>query len=129
MHSVPVSLLAPQQCQASLASAGLLAEAQICGRSTSDTCETDIGSALACADRSGVYYLKGVYSAETSCGKSNDQVAAFSTCDAQWIRSAMANPQKYSTPQPEYIQQSNSPIGIQVNRPASPAQYLPPQYK
>lgn len=92
MQHTPVSALPDSECQARLQSTHLgYTNSLICGITQQDACEVDSGSALACADRSGRYTLKGVYSAETGCNESN-QVVAYTRTDLQWIRSFLQRP-------------------------------------
>ena len=132
MHSVPVSVLPPNQCQSSLANSRLtFSDSTICGIPRADSCEADVGSALACPDKTGRYVMKGVYSGETGCG-TQDQVTAFTKIDAQWVRDSKRNPNaqtRVNVPQPEYLPQSNSPQGYAVAQQKPPVrgqQYLPP---
>ncbi|CAO1376414.1 unnamed protein product [Diamesa serratosioi] len=130
MHSIPISVLPQADCQAKLQASSLgYYDSLICGISQSDSCQVDVGSALACADRSGRYSLKGVYSAETDCNSPN-QVVAFTHTDLQWIREAKQNPLKarVQPPQPEYLPQSTNEQGYIIAKPTSPQRlYLPPQ--
>lgn len=91
MQHTPVSVLPPADCQSKLEASRLgFTDSLVCGVSQQDACEVDSGSALACANRSGRYSLKGVYSSETGCNESN-QVIAFNRIDLQWIRNHIAN--------------------------------------
>ena len=123
-------MLPQADCQAKLQASSLgYYDSLICGISQADSCQVDVGSALACADRSGRYSLKGVYSAETDCNSPN-QVVAFTHTDLQWIREAKQNPLKarVQPPQPEYLPQSTNEQGYIIAKPTSPQRlYLPPQ--
>lgn len=86
MQQVSVSVLSDAECRASLSGSRLsYADSTICGVPKLDSCQVDVGSALACADSSGRYVLKGVYSSETNCNSPN-QITAFTKPDLQWIR-------------------------------------------
>lgn len=86
MQHTQVSPLSQNDCQSKLSASRLgYKDSLLCGVTQQDACQVDIGSALACADRSGRYHLKGVYSSETNCGESN-QVVAYTKTDLQWIR-------------------------------------------
>lgn len=86
MQHTSVSPLPQSDCQSKLEASRLgYTNSLICGVTQQDACEVDVGSALACADRSGRYTLKGVYSSETGCGEPN-QVVAYTKTDLQWVR-------------------------------------------
>lgn len=92
MQHTSVSVLPQADCKARLASTNLeYTNSVICGVTQYDACQVDSGSALACADRSGRYVLKGVYSQETDCENPN-QIVAFTRADLQWIQSVLRNP-------------------------------------
>jgi hypothetical protein len=96
MQHTAVSAMPQGDCQSRLGASRLAyTDSLICGISQYDSCEADVGSALACADRSGRYTLKGVYSSETECNNPN-QVVAFTRADNKWIRSVIQNPAKAS---------------------------------
>lgn len=93
MQHTPVSVLPEADCQSKLEASRLgNIKSLYCGVTQQDACEVDSGSALACADRSGRYVLKGVYSAETGCREPN-QVVAYTRTDLQWIRNTLRNTQ------------------------------------
>lgn len=95
MQHTAVQALSQNDCQSKLSASRLgFTNSLICGVTQQDACEVDVGSALACTDRSGRYTLKGVYSSETSCGEP-DQVVAYTKVDLQWIRDILrsARPQ------------------------------------
>ncbi|XP_053692094.1 mucin-5AC [Sabethes cyaneus] len=127
MHYMPISLLSESESQRQLSANGFTPESHICGRPTADACEVDIGSALACADTSGTYYLKGIYSADNGCGRP-DQVVSFTNIDVQWIRQALKNPNAFITPIPNYQPAANSPVvSVQQLSTFGPNKaYLPP---
>jgi len=86
MQHTAVSVLPQADCQSKLQASRVgYADSLICGVTQQDACQVDVGSALACADRSGRYTLKGVYATETECSSPN-QVVAFTKADLQWIR-------------------------------------------
>lgn len=92
MQHTPVSVLPQDDCQSKLQSSNLgYRDSLICGVTQQDACQVDVGSALACADRSGRYTLKGVYSTESGCNVSN-QVVAYTRTDLQWVRTILQNP-------------------------------------
>lgn len=89
MKQTPISVLPEADCQSKLQASRLgFSESLICGVAQQDACQVDVGSALACTDRSGRYRLKGVYSTETGCNEPN-QVVAYTRTDLQWIRSVL----------------------------------------
>jgi hypothetical protein len=91
MQHTPVSILNEDECRIRLDGSNIgYKNSDTCGTSQQNACEVDNGSALACANRSGRYNLKGVYSTETSCTESN-QVIAFTKIDLQWIRSFLSS--------------------------------------
>ncbi|XP_037945506.1 inactive serine protease scarface [Teleopsis dalmanni] len=63
----------------------------VCSATQFDSCEFDIGSALACGTGSSVR-LKGVYSVENGCGEG--KVVRFSKPDVKWINTAFADRNK-----------------------------------
>lgn len=86
MQYTAVAPLPQADCQSKLEASKIgYTNSLICGVTQQDACQVDIGSALACANRSGRYTLKGVYASETSCGEPN-QVVAYTKTDLQWIR-------------------------------------------
>lgn len=89
MQHTAVSVLPQSDCQSQLQGSRLsYTDSLVCGVTQQDACEVDIGSALACADRSGRYTLKGVYSSETGCNQPN-QIVAYTRTDVQWIRDVL----------------------------------------
>lgn len=91
MQHTAVSVLSQNDCQSQLQGSRLgFTDSLVCGVTQQDACEVDIGSALACADNSGRYHLKGVYSSETGCKEAN-QVVAYTQTDVQWIRDVLRN--------------------------------------
>lgn len=91
MQHTRVSVLPQADCQSQLGASRLgYTDSLVCGVTQQDACEVDVGSALACADRSGRYSLKGVYSTETGCGEQN-QVVAYTRTDLQWINDFLRN--------------------------------------
>lgn len=91
MQHTAVSVLSQNDCQAQLQGSRLgYEDSVVCGATQQDACQVDIGSALACADQSGRYTLKGVYSSETGCNEPN-QVVAYTRTDVQWIRDVLRN--------------------------------------
>ncbi|XP_021702173.1 mucin-5AC isoform X2 [Aedes aegypti] len=130
MRQMPISLLSEAESQRELQNNGFTPESHICGRPAADACDVDIGSALACADTSGTYYLKGVYSSDNGCGRP-DQIVSFSNIDVQWIRQALKNPNQFITPVPNYQTAANSPVASTVQQPSTLGPnygkaYLPP---
>lgn len=130
MRQMPISLLSESESQRQAQINGFTAESHICGRPAADACDVDIGSALACADTSGTYYLKGVYSSDNGCGRP-DQIASFSTIDVQWLKQALKNPNQLITPVPNYQTAANSPLVSTVQQPSTLGPnygkgYLPP---
>ncbi|XP_058814873.1 inactive serine protease scarface isoform X3 [Topomyia yanbarensis] len=130
MHSMPISLLSESESQRQLQANGFTPESHICGRPAADACEVDIGSALACADTSGTYYLKGVYSQDNGCGRP-DQIVSFTNIDVQWIKQALKNPNQFITPVPNYQTAANSPVISTIQQPSTLGPnygkaYLPP---
>ncbi|XP_058062365.1 inactive serine protease scarface isoform X2 [Anopheles bellator] len=130
MQQTPISLLSEAESQSQLQANGFTPESHIAGRPTGDACEVDVGSALACADTSGTYYLKGVYSSENGCNRP-DQIVSFSNIDVQWIKQALKNPSQFLTPGPTYQTAANSPqvTRVQLQSTQGPAynnKYLPP---
>lgn len=92
MQHVKVSVLPQADCQSRLQSSKLgQSNSVLCGVTQYDACQVDNGSALACADVSGQYVLKGVYSTETDCENPN-QIVAFTRVDLQWIKEVLRNP-------------------------------------
>lgn len=92
MQHVNVSVLPQSDCQSRLQSTKLgYSDSVYCGVTQYDACQVDNGSALACADRSGQYVLKGVYSTESDCENPN-QIVAFTRMDLQWIKEVFRNP-------------------------------------
>lgn len=92
MQHVNVSVLPQADCQSRLEQTKLgQSNSVVCGVTQYDACQVDNGSALACADRSGRYLLKGVYSTETDCENPN-QIVAFTRTDLPWIREVLRNP-------------------------------------
>uniref|UniRef100_A0A182SK09 Peptidase S1 domain-containing protein n=1 Tax=Anopheles maculatus TaxID=74869 RepID=A0A182SK09_9DIPT len=130
MQQMSISLLSEAESQSQLQRNGFAPESHICGRPSGDACEVDVGSALACADTSGAYYLKGVYSADNGCNRP-DQIVSFSNIDVQWIKQALKNPNQFITPVPNYQTAANSPqvTRVQLQSTQGPAynnKYLPP---
>lgn len=130
MQQMSISLLSEAESQSQLQRNGFAPESHICGRPSGDACEVDVGSALACADTSGTYYLKGVYSADNGCNRP-DQIVSFSNIDVQWIKQALKNPNQFITPVPNYQTAANSPqvSRVQLQSTQGPAynnKYLPP---
>ncbi|XP_058450714.1 inactive serine protease scarface isoform X3 [Malaya genurostris] len=130
MHYMPISLLSESESQRQLQANGFTPESHLCGRPVADACEVDIGSALACADTSGTYYLKGVYSQDNGCGRP-DQIVSFTNIDVQWIKQALKNPNQFITPVPNYITSANSPVVSTIQQPSTLGPnygkaYLPP---
>lgn len=98
MQQTAVSALQQSDCKQRITTSSRLSytDSLICGITQYDSCEVDVGSALACVDRSGRYTLKGVYSSETECNNPN-QVVAFTRADNKWIRKhILQNPTKAS---------------------------------
>lgn len=126
MHSVPISVLPQADCQSKLQASRIgYSSSLLCGISQADSCQVDIGSALACADRSGRYSLKGVYATETECNSPN-QVVAFTRADIQWIKSVKQNPLK-SRNQPDYASAATNQQGYYIQQPTNVQEfYLPP---
>lgn len=94
MQHTRVSVLPQADCQAQLESSRLgYTNSLICGATQEDACEVDVGSALACANSSGRFTLKGVYSSETGCKEPN-QVVAYTRTDLQWVRDTLRNPSR-----------------------------------
>ncbi|CRK90423.1 CLUMA_CG004152, isoform A [Clunio marinus] len=92
MQHTQVSVLPQDECQSRLESSQLeFKSSLVCGVTQQDACQVDPGSALACADSSGRYHLKGVYSTETGCNNPN-QVVAYTRTDLQWVREILRNP-------------------------------------
>jgi len=92
MQHVKVSVLPQADCQSRLQSTKLgYTNSVLCGVTQYDACQVDNGSALACADSSGHYVLKGIYSTETACENPN-QIVAFTKTDLQWITGVLRNP-------------------------------------
>ncbi|XP_052893104.1 uncharacterized protein LOC128300896 [Anopheles moucheti] len=130
MQQMSISLLSEAESQSQLQRNGFAPESHICGKPSGDACEVDVGSALACADTSGAYYLKGVYSADNGCNRP-DQIVSFSNIDVQWIKQALKNPNQFITPVPNYQTAANSPqvTRVQLQSTQGPAynnKYLPP---
>ncbi|ETN57829.1 scarface [Anopheles darlingi] len=131
MQQMSISLLSEAESQSQLLANGFAPESHICGRPSADACEVDVGSALACADTSGTYYLKGVYSADNGCNRA-DQIVSFSNIDVQWIKQALKNPKQFITPVPNYQTAANSPqvTRVQLQSTQGPGvynnKYLPP---
>lgn len=95
MQHTPVSVLHKDDCQSKLEFSNFVySESLVCGVTQQDACEVDVGSALACADRSGRYSLKGIYSTETACNDPN-QVVAYTRTDLQWIRDSLRDTARY----------------------------------
>lgn len=91
MQHTRVSVLPQSDCQSRLDASRLgYKNSLVCGVTQQDACQVDVGSALACADRSGRYSLKGVYSSETGCNEPN-QVVAYTKTDLQWINDFLRN--------------------------------------
>lgn len=91
MQHTSVSVLPQADCKSKIEASQLgYTNSLVCGVTQYDACEVDVGSALACADRSGRYTLKGVYSTETGCNVQN-QVVAYTRTDLQWVRSILRN--------------------------------------
>jgi hypothetical protein len=87
MQQVSISTLSQAECQAQLANSRVAySNSIICGVPSLDSCQVDVGSALACPDQNGRYILKGVYSTETGCNSNPNQIVAFSKADLQWIK-------------------------------------------
>ncbi|XP_055541224.1 uncharacterized protein LOC129727421 isoform X2 [Wyeomyia smithii] len=129
MHYMPISLLSESESQRQLTANGFTPESHVCGRPTADACDADIGSALACADTSGTYYLKGIYSSDNGCGRP-DQIVSFTNIDVQWIKQALKNPNQFITSVSNYQTAANSPVAsIQQPSTFGPnygRTYLPP---
>ncbi|EDW01151.1 inactive serine protease scarface [Drosophila grimshawi] len=83
MHVTDASAQARSDCGADGTS--------VCSATKFDSCEFDVGSALACGSGSNVR-LKGVYSAESNCGE--NQSVRFSKPDVKWINQAFAERSK-----------------------------------
>lgn len=66
-------------------------DVSICGRTTTDACEFDFGSALACQTKpnSQEFVLKGIYSHNTGC-LSRKPVLVFAKNDPEWINSVIS---------------------------------------
>lgn len=133
MHISPVSAIAQSECQAALGPKGFNPTASICGRPSIDSCELDVGSALACEMGNGKYLLKGIYSKDNGCNTPNP-IITFAKMDAKWIRNPTQSPSvipKSQPPQtsqtrPTYVAQSNTPqVTYSLPSTRAPA-YLPP---
>uniref|UniRef100_A0A1B0CTZ2 Peptidase S1 domain-containing protein n=2 Tax=Lutzomyia longipalpis TaxID=7200 RepID=A0A1B0CTZ2_LUTLO len=127
MHSVGVQVLPDSDCQAALSGYGFSSQTSVCARPRADSCETDVGSALACSNGKGSYALRGIYSTETDCASSN-QIVTFARVDTQWLRQALSSPQPQPTQTVQtihYDSQPNNPQQVITQGPA----YLPPHRK
>ena len=125
MHYMPISLLPENESQRVLGENGFYPESHIAGIPKDDACDVDVGSALACSDAAGAYYLKGVYSSENQCGGSN-QFVSFANIDVPWVKQVIKNPNQFSSVLPtSYQPAANSPVETRVS-PNVDNQYLPP---
>lgn len=113
--------MSPNECQASVN--GFNPNSAVCGRTQGNSCDADVGSALACTKGNGKYLLKGIYSAETACG--SNQVVTFTKMDVQFIKGNKAGaPQGPARYQPQQPQQ---PINYQPQQPQQQNRYQPQQ--
>lgn len=83
MHVTNTNTLARSDCGADGSS--------VCSATKFDSCEFDVGSALACGSGSSVL-LKGIYSVENACGE--NQAVRFSKPDIKWINTMFAEKSK-----------------------------------
>ncbi|SPP75957.1 blast:Serine proteinase stubble [Drosophila guanche] len=83
MHVTDTSSQGRSECGADATS--------VCSATKFDACQFDLGSALACGSGSNVR-LKGVFSAENSCG--DGQTVRFAKPDIKWINTAFADRNK-----------------------------------
>ncbi|BFG03127.1 inactive serine protease scarface [Drosophila madeirensis] len=83
MHVTDTSSQGRSECGADATS--------VCSATKFDACQFDLGSALACGSGSNVR-LKGVFSAESSCG--DGQTVRFAKPDIKWINTAFADRNK-----------------------------------
>jgi len=63
----------------------------VCSATKFDSCQFDVGSALACGSGSSVR-LKGIFAGENSCGEG--QTVRFAKPDIKWINTAFAENNK-----------------------------------
>jgi hypothetical protein len=125
MRYMPISLLPENESQQVLTANGFYPESHIAGVPKDDACDVDVGSALACSDAAGAYYLKGVYSSENQCGGSN-QIVSFATIDIQWVKDVLKNPNQFSSALPAaYQPAANTQFETRVS-PNVGTGYLPP---
>ncbi|XP_030371636.1 inactive serine protease scarface [Scaptodrosophila lebanonensis] len=83
MHVTGTSTQARSDCGAD--------QTGVCSATKFDSCEFDVGSALACGSGSNVR-LKGIYSVENNCGEG--QAVRFSKPDIKWINTQFADRNK-----------------------------------
>lgn len=55
--------------------------------------QVDYGSALACANEQGQYFLSGVYAWDTGC-KQEGQIGGYIAPDVEWIETTVNKPLK-----------------------------------
>jgi hypothetical protein len=124
MRQSPVTIIPQQECEANLSGYGFNPESSRCGRPQADACDLDAGSALACADDSGQYFIKGVYSSETECA-SPSQIVTFTKMDFSWVKKTGSQAGYTISPQqqtPNKFYETQATQTIQTTGP----QYLPP---
>lgn len=112
-HYMPINLLSDTECQSN----GFSPIGSTCGKPQYDACDVDMGSALVCTRGDGKYLMKGLYSSETTCGASPNQLITFTKMDVPWLKSRGRNT-------------NGSPVNARLQRhPESQTNnYLPPQY-
>lgn len=144
MNQVPMQELNQNECSAALSGYGYNAQTSTCCRSKgADACLADVGSALACRMPTGNYVLRGVYSTETECNNSPNQLVTFAKMDTAWVRQSLNkaggrvqgfNPQfagQASQTVQNFLRQEQvfpQPSGVQniYSVPQQSPQYLPP---
>jgi Trypsin len=119
MHQSPCTIMPQSTCESALSGYGFNPDSSYCGQTQDDACNLDAGSALACDDGNGNYFLKGVYSSETECA-SPSQLVTFAKTDFSWVKTA-SNPTGYTSQPNRLYQTAASSITTKGQN-----QYLPP---
>lgn len=92
MHVVNITVLPEKECVDKIARNGYNKNASFCGSPQGDACDTDTGSGLACNIGNDYYFLRGIYVAETGCGKSKNQIGSYAKIDINWVAAAFREP-------------------------------------
>lgn len=95
-HYAEVEILSEKDCNLAVGIRSYNADVHICARTSTDACEFDFGSALACrkSPTSNEYVLKGIYSHNTGC-LNRKPALVFSKNDEEWLKAVIKTEKTY----------------------------------